>query len=113
MALGNSIQCYITLAYTKRLYPRTTVTALSARTFSAWSSLAALIRIYTAYHISDPLWYQMSLWSYLIVLVHFLSEWLVFGTTEIGAPFLSPMIVASTSLIWMLVQWNAYVEPQI
>ena len=110
MAIGNSIQCYATLAYTTRLYPRSTVTPLSARTFGAWSFLSSLIRIYTAYHITDPLWYQMSLWTYVIVIAHFVSEWLIFGTTEIGVPFLSPIIVASLSLSWMLLQWGAYVS---
>jgi hypothetical protein len=64
MSVGNSIQAYTTLHFTSRVYnptpidpPPTTpkhVTALSSRTFGTWTFMAAVIRLYAAYNITNP-----------------------------------------------------------
>jgi hypothetical protein len=64
ISVGNSIQAYSTLQFTSRVYnpspidpPPTTpkhVTALQSRTFGTWTFLAALIRLYAAYNIENP-----------------------------------------------------------
>ena len=64
--------------------------------------------MYAAYNITDPLVYQLTLWTYVIALAHFLSEWLYFGSAKMGKGLLSPMIVATGSLTWMLLQWGFY-----
>ena len=79
-------------------------TPLSGRTFGTWTFLSAVIRMYAAYHIYDPLIYDLAQWTYGIALAHFLSEWLIFRTAKAEGRFLGPLIVASTSLAWMALQ---------
>ncbi|PSS25511.1 hypothetical protein M430DRAFT_115252 [Amorphotheca resinae ATCC 22711] len=137
VSIGNSIQTYATLSYTARVYsenpslknppkksdstapssavsayshPTSTVTPLSARTFGTWTLVQSMVRLYAAYNISNPQIYQMAYWTYVIAFAHFMSEWWIFGTTKWGAPLAGPVIVASSSLIWMWLQWEYYVQ---
>ncbi|KAL2356415.1 ergosterol 28 [Cryomyces antarcticus] len=125
IALGNSIQAYTTLHYTQRLYsgpspttPSTSTTApstspatpLQARTFGTWTFLQSLVRLYGAYHISDPLMYELVLWTYGIAFAHFVSEWLVFRTARWGVPLAFPVAISTGSLVWMVAQWGWYVR---
>ncbi|KAF3043781.1 ergosterol biosynthesis protein [Didymella heteroderae] len=69
----NSIQAYSTLAYTSRVYNPTPldpparkpdhVTWLSSRTFGTWTFLTSVIRFYAAYHINEPAFYQLAIWT--------------------------------------------------
>lgn len=124
MALGNCIQAYTTLHFTSQVYngpassssppgsksPRAEVTHLQSRTFGTWTLLASIIRIYAAYNISDPVMYQIALWTYVIAWAHFMSEWLVFGTTQWGRGLAGPIFVANLSVGWMFTQWGFYVQ---
>jgi hypothetical protein len=53
--------------------------------------------------------YQLAFSSYALAGVHFVSEWLVFGTAKLGKGLMGPLIVSSVSMVWMLTQWNYYV----
>lgn len=64
--------------------------------------------MYAAYNISDPLVYQLTLWTFVLALAHFLGEWLLFGTAKMGKGLLGPLIVPVVSLTWMLAQWEFY-----
>ncbi|ORY09541.1 Erg28 protein [Clohesyomyces aquaticus] len=131
ISVANSVQAYATLTYTQRVYnhpappspsaPSSTpsqtlkptesanpVTPLSARTFGTWTFLSSVIRLYAAYNISDPLIYQLALWTYGIAWAHFMSEWWVFGTARWGAGLAGPVCVASGSLVWMWAQKEYY-----
>ena len=111
VSLLNSVQNYATLSLTQRVYaaqPAQT-TPLSARTFGTWTALSSVIRLYAAYHVTNPQVYQLALCSYAIAWVHFMSEWLVFKTAKLGAGLMGPLIVATTSLAWMASQWGFYV----
>lgn len=120
ISTANSLQAYTTLTFTSRVYnptpidpPPTTpkhVTALSSRTFGTWTLLTSLVRLYAAYHINEPAMYQLAMWTYGVAWLHFMSEWLVFGTTRWGRPLAGPVLVANGSLIWMLLQWGWYVK---
>ena len=107
----NSAQAYSTLNLTKRVYSAGSnqVTPLGARTFGTWTFLSSVIRLYAAYNISDPLIYQLALWTYVIAFIHFVSEWQVFGTARWGAGLAGPVFVSTGTLAWMLSQWTAYV----
>ncbi|KAF1834038.1 Erg28 protein [Decorospora gaudefroyi] len=121
VSFGNSISCYTTLHFTSRLYNPTPidppptvpkhVTALSSRTLGTWTFLTAIVRLYAAYNINDSAFYQLAMWTYGVAWVHFMSEWWVFGTTRMGAPLASPIIVSNLSLVWMTLQWSFYVKP--
>lgn len=104
IAVGNSIQTYSTLQFTKRVYSarpdqglslnpiycllsscstnELAVNGLSSRTFGTWTFLASVLRLYAAYNITNPVVYDLAIWSYIIAGWHFLSEWLIFGTAS-------------------------------
>ncbi|MCJ1411107.1 ergosterol biosynthesis protein [Ptychographa xylographoides] len=127
ISVGNTIQTFTSIHFTKRVYSGCTnglrqpgsktppatnypVTPLHARTFGVWSLVTCIVRIYAAYNISNPALYQLTLWTYIVGIAHFTSEWLVFGTAEWGMPLASPVVVAGGSLIWMLAQWGYYIQ---
>jgi hypothetical protein len=64
--------------------------------------------MYAAYNISNPVVYDIAMWSYGIALVHFLSEWLLFGSARAKGRFLAPLVVATASLGWMATQREFY-----
>ncbi|KAI9682671.1 MAG: ergosterol biosynthesis protein [Trizodia sp. TS-e1964] len=119
ISIGNSIQAYSTLAYTRRVYAGSSTslpphvspaTPLSSRTFGTWSLLSGLLRLYAAYHVGDAALYELVMCSYVVGCAHFASEWLVFGSAKWNAGLASPLVVAGGSLVWMLTQWGFYVR---
>ncbi|KAH9964372.1 Erg28-like protein [Lactifluus volemus] len=114
-ALFNTVQNFLTLQLTKRLYDNVPkeqpVTPLQARTFGIWTLTASVVRLYAAYNIHNKAIYDMALLTYLFAFAHFSSEILIFRTSRIGIPVLSPVIVATTSLVWMIAQYDFYVKP--
>ncbi|KAK5708726.1 ergosterol biosynthesis protein [Elasticomyces elasticus] len=115
VSVGNSIQAYVSLAGSREVYSGSgsspsPVTPLSARTFGTWTALSSIIRFYAAYHIHDPIVYQLALWTYGLAFAHFFSEWLVFGTAKWGRGIAGPASISTISLSWMLAQWGSYVR---
>jgi len=122
VSVANSMQAYATLAYTQKVYlgpkspgktPSTSnspVTPLSARTFGTWTLLSSVIRLYAAYHISNPQMYQTAFWTYAIAFLHFNAEWLYFGTARLGPGLAGPLCVSTGSLTWMWLQWGYYLK---
>ncbi|KDQ57177.1 hypothetical protein JAAARDRAFT_178759 [Jaapia argillacea MUCL 33604] len=112
-AVFNTAQNFVTLKLTRRIYnnvPPQSVTALQARTFAIWTLTAAVVRFYAAYNINEKIIYDMALFTYLFAFVHFFSELVIFRTARINVGVMSPVIVATTSLIWMLKQYDFYVK---
>jgi len=72
--------------------------------------LSSIVRLYAAYHVSDPVVYQLALWSYVIAFGHFMSEWLVFGTAKWGAGLAGPAVVSTGRIVWMVAQGGHYVK---
>ncbi|KAJ5816149.1 Erg28 [Penicillium robsamsonii] len=105
----NSVQAYSAPKYTSQLYSNGKVPAspLSGRVFGTWTFLSAVIRMTAAYNITNSVAYDLGMWTYGIALAHFVGE-LIYGDAAIGGRFLSPLIVASSSLAWMLTQRAAY-----
>ena len=111
VSVFNSIQTYISgLKLTRRVYSRkpAETTPLSARTFGTWTFVSCIIRLYGAFFLNEPHVYQLTFCSYIIALGHFASELLIYRTCNLDAGFLSPLCVASTSLIWMYNQAEYY-----
>ncbi|KAI9461598.1 Erg28-like protein [Lactarius psammicola] len=113
-AVFNTLQNFITLRFTKRLYNNVPaaqpVTALQARTFGIWTLTASVVRLYAAYNIHNKAIYDMTLLTYLFAFAHFSSEILIFRTARISIPVLSPVIVSTASLIWMISQYDFYIN---
>ncbi|KAJ5912051.1 Ergosterol biosynthetic protein 28 [Penicillium subrubescens] len=105
----NSVQAYTSADYTSKLYTNGAIAVepLSGRVFGTWTFLSAVIRMTAAYNINSPVAYDLALWTYGIALTHFVGE-LIFGNASLRGRFLSPLIVASSSLAWMLSQREAY-----
>ncbi|RPB08024.1 ergosterol 28 [Morchella conica CCBAS932] len=110
IAVGNSVQTYMTLHFTKRVYSGRPdqVNWLSSRTFGTWTFMASVLRLYAAYNITNPVVYDLAIWSYIIAGWHFLSEWLIFGTASWGAGLAGPICVSSLSTVWMITQRGLY-----
>ncbi|GAA5835134.1 hypothetical protein JCM11251_000171 [Rhodosporidiobolus azoricus] len=112
LAIFNSAQNFLTTKLTKRVYSRApagAVNPLQARNFAVWTLLSAFIRIYAAYHIDNKPVYDLALISYILALGHFASEFLIFRSAGfVGVS--SPFIVATTSLVWMIKQYEFYVR---
>lgn len=116
VSVGNSIQAYAQPTYAQRVYTGsksikgTPVNGLSSRTFGTWTLLSSVIRLYAAYYTSDPLIYQLAMWTYGIALFHFISELVVFKSTSLAPGSIAPLIVASSTFTWMFLQKDFYVE---
>ncbi|KAJ9629709.1 ergosterol biosynthesis protein [Taxawa tesnikishii (nom. ined.)] len=134
VSMANSIQAYVSLAPTQRVYcgpaatptlngsklpagvpPNTVrntspVTPLSARTFGTWTAITAVVRLYAAYHIENQAVYEMALWTFGVAWAHFMSEWWIFKTTRWGKGLAGPAAVSTGTLVWMWLQWDFYVK---
>lgn len=111
VSVFNSMQTYISgLQLTRQVYERKPdqVTSLSARTFGTWTFVSCVIRFYGAFYLNEPHIYQLTFISYIIAIVHFGSEWLIFRTCKLGKGLMGPLIVASISLTWMYTQKEYY-----
>ena len=86
------------------------VTPLSGRKFGTWTLLTSIVRLYAAYHINEPGMYTLGMWTYGVAWMHFMGEWWVFGTTRWGKPLAGPVIVSTTSLVWMFLQKDYYLS---
>lgn len=111
ISLLNSVQAYTSPHYTRRIYLRSpsSVTHLSARTFGTWTAISALVRLYAAYDLSNPRMYELAFLTYAVAWVHFVTEWLIYGTAGMGAGLASTVCVSSGTLFWMWNVWGDYV----
>ena len=112
ISVANSIQAYSTLTYTREIYGLAPhqVTSLSGRTFGTWTFLSSIIRLYAALNIHDPLVFQLALATYGVAWLHFVSEWVGFGTARWGRALAGPVVVSTGTLAWMLSTWGSYVQ---
>ncbi|PWY84735.1 ergosterol 28 [Aspergillus sclerotioniger CBS 115572] len=114
ISAANSIQAYRSESYAADLYNAKSVDGrpptnpLSSRTFGTWTFLSSVVRMYAAYNINNPAVYDLAIWTFGLALLHFVGEWLGFGSAQLKGRFISPLIVASSTLAWMLTQREAY-----
>ena len=114
VSIANTAQAYRSVAYANDLYNGRSATGgppsnpLSARTFATWTFVSGIVRLYTAYNITTPAVYDLGMWTFGVALAHFVSEWLGHGTAQLKGRFVSPLIVASGTLAWMLTQRESY-----
>ena len=90
--------------------PQVQVTPLQSRLFGVWTTLSSVVRMYAAYNIHDKNIYQLAIATFAIAWGHFVSEWLVFKTAQLKAPLIQPLLVATTSLAWTVLQYGYYVD---
>ncbi|KAG5436904.1 hypothetical protein PCANB_001657 [Pneumocystis canis] len=112
MALFNTIQTYVNLTLTRRVYntAQNQVNSLGTRLFGTWTLVSAIVRLYAAYHISNSIVYEITLWTYYIAAFHFITEWLIFKSTKFSVSLVGPLIVSISSIIWMNLSRQNYIH---
>ncbi|KAI0671604.1 Erg28-like protein [Trametes maxima] len=108
----NTIGNLTSVAASRKLYNAApgSVNSLQSRTFAIWTLTSAVVRYYAAYNIQNKMIYDIALFTYLFAFAHFGSELLIFRTARPAAANLSPVVVSTTSLVWMLTQYDFYVR---
>jgi len=83
MALGNTISCYVDHSFlASRLYTGAPDRAsdLAARLFGIWTLMSALLRLSCAVLITNRALFNLTLMSFVVVILHYLSEVFVYQT---------------------------------
>ncbi|XP_061285755.1 ergosterol biosynthetic protein 28 homolog [Bos javanicus] len=80
-----------------------TVNGLQARTFGVWTLLSPVVRCLCAIDIHNKTLYYITLWTFFITTGHILFELFVFGTAAPTTGIMAPLMVASVSILGMLV----------
>ncbi|GAB4822498.1 hypothetical protein N2152v2_009544 [Parachlorella kessleri] len=83
------------------------VTDLTGRTFAAWTLTTCLLCLICARNPCVPSIYGATLLSFVLALLHFSLELVVFKTMAWQFA-LQPMVVAGISALWMAAGWNYY-----
>ncbi|KAJ1987255.1 ergosterol biosynthesis protein [Dimargaris cristalligena] len=112
LSIFNTAQAYARpLALTRRVYNQAAheVTPLTSRMFGCWTLVSAVVRLYAAYHIRNPVVFGLLAWTFGIAWVHYFTELFVFRSARLLGPALSPVIVATTSLVWMYSTADYYI----
>jgi len=93
------------------LFPLATnqVTDLYGRTFATWTSVTCVLCIVCARNVSSPAIYGATLSSFVIALLHFTSELLLFKTMTLTSA-LPTLIIAGISTAWMSLGWGYYTQ---
>ena len=110
LAIYNALQTFIpSMRLTHKIYARRpqegaftisdlVVTPLMSRMMGTWTLTSALIRVYTAYHIDNPVVYQLCLWSFVIAFTSFFLEVFVYKTAPLSSPGVFPAMILSCKL---------------
>lgn len=88
------------------------VNGLQARTFGIWTLLSSIIRCACAIDIQNRTLYHITLWTFVLALGHFLSEAFIYKTAPLTIGVMAPLIVASFSIIGMLIGFQCFPETQ-
>lgn len=107
-----SIQSFFSLAGAREIFtaPTTLITPLQSRTFGTWAMLSSVVRLYAAYNIHNKQVYELCLATWVIAVLHFTSEWLVFKTALMRRGLASPILLAGITGAWMIVVKGYYVK---
>nr|XP_009673989.1 PREDICTED: probable ergosterol biosynthetic protein 28 [Struthio camelus australis] len=79
------------------------VNGLQARTFGIWTLLSSVIRCLCAIDIRNKTLYYITLFTFFMALVHFLSEVFIYHTAALTIGVMAPLMVASFSILGMLI----------
>lgn len=89
------------------VFSKTTMTEVHGRTFGVWTLLTCTLCYLCAFNLHDRPLYLATILSFVYAFGHFLTEFLIYQTMEIKN-LVTVGIFAGTSIVWMLLQWNAH-----
>ncbi|KAJ8762578.1 hypothetical protein K2173_008017 [Erythroxylum novogranatense] len=89
------------------VYSKSTMTEVHGRTFGVWTLLTCTLCFLCALNLDSKPLYTATFLSFIYALGHFLSECLIYQTMTLGN-LTTVTIFAGTSIVWMLLQWNAH-----
>ncbi|CAL9211053.1 unnamed protein product [Musa hybrid cultivar] len=92
------------------VFSQTQMTDVHGRTFGVWTLLTCTLCFLCAFNLQNKPIYTATLLSFIYAFGHFLTEYLIYHTMA-ASNLTTVGIFAGTSIIWMLVQWNAH-QPQ-
>ncbi|XP_053330967.1 ergosterol biosynthetic protein 28 homolog isoform X1 [Spea bombifrons] len=113
IAAGNTFQSFRDHSFlSDKLYTGRPgqVNGLQARTFGVWTLLSSIIRCACAIDIRNKTLYHLTLWTFVLALGHFVAEVFVYHTAEMTIGVMAPLMVASFSILGMLIGFQ-YLEP--
>ncbi|KAM9555916.1 ergosterol biosynthetic protein 28 homolog [Guaruba guarouba] len=106
IAAGNTLQSFRDHGFlSEKLYTASPalVNGLQARTFGVWTLLSSVIRCLCAIDIRNRTLYYITLFTFFLALVHFLSEVFIYHTAALTIGIMAPLMVASFSILGMLI----------
>ncbi|KAL7748618.1 ergosterol biosynthesis protein [Sorochytrium milnesiophthora] len=110
VAFANTVGTYLQpVKYSQKVYAAQ-VTPLTGRLFGTWTLTSSIVRLACAFDMYNATVYKITFGTYIIALGHMLSEVLVFRTAKPSVGSISPLVVASTSMLWMWMSWDKYVQ---
>ncbi|TQD78137.1 hypothetical protein C1H46_036306 [Malus baccata] len=83
------------------------LTEVHGRTFGVWTLLTCTLCYLCAFNLENKPLYLATFLSFVYALGHFLTEYLIYQTMAI-ANLSTVGFFAGTSIIWMMLQWNAH-----
>ncbi|KAG2648137.1 ergosterol biosynthetic protein 28-like [Panicum virgatum] len=88
-------------------YARAEMTDVHGRTFGVWTLLSCTLCFLCAFNLDNRPLYMATFLSFVYAYAHFILEYLVYHTFT-AANLGSFALVAVTSIVWMLLQWNSH-----
>ncbi|OAY81426.1 Ergosterol biosynthetic protein 28 [Ananas comosus] len=86
------------------------LTDVHGRTFGVWTLLTCTLCFLCAFNLENKPLYLATFLSFIYAFGHFITEYLIYGTMT-ASNLTTVGIFAGTSIVWMLLQWNAH-RPQ-
>ncbi|KAL6893634.1 hypothetical protein ACP4OV_007732 [Aristida adscensionis] len=88
-------------------YAQTQMTGVHGRTFGVWTLLSCTLCVLCALNLGNRPLYLATFMSFVYAYAHFIIEYLVYQTFT-AANLGTFALVAVTSIVWMLLQWNSH-----
>ncbi|KAL5562345.1 hypothetical protein UlMin_032092 [Ulmus minor] len=89
------------------VFSKCPMTEIHGRTFGVWTFLTCTLCFLCAFNLENKPLYLATFLSFVYALGHFLTEYLIYQTMAIKN-ISTVGFFAGTSIVWMLLQWNAH-----
>ncbi|KAL5560910.1 hypothetical protein UlMin_030657 [Ulmus minor] len=93
------------------VFSKSEMTEVHGRTFGVWTFLTSTLCFLCAFNLENKPLYLATFLSFIYALGHFLTEYLIYQTMAI-TNISTVGFFAGTSIVWMLLQWNAH-QPKV